>query len=453
MNRGDIHVGNTESNGSRNKKTSTERRNRTEQTLRKMIPYGIGTFIVILLIILFFLLKNYNSPEAQANILVNAIKNNDTQRISTIFSTRDNKVGSEEADTFIHYIKSEIGLKKFDKELTEKVHNLDQNNQDASYISTPDGNEILRITKNGRRYIFFDNIGFSTMTKKAIIQPKTKTTYIFKADDRKRKVIAEANKKTMLGNFIPGDYKIPASKETLNGTFSGHITFNFKNSNSETVEAHEDFPEANLNIKLAGADKLSDKSKEVTINKSSYHYSHARLYGPYPVTSVIEVSAKGTVKGKTFKSDTMKLYPSDLKKNTPVTLHFEKDKIDKYVDEKEKEEKSLKNKLTRFFDKYTAALNTAIGANNFASVSNYLKAGTNNYDNVKKMVKTESGMQQWYQTPEVLNVTTEGDDIKAEVLNMNEQGVWVPSTYQLQNNNSNSNNSDDSDFKITNYKE
>lgn len=45
-----------------------------------MVPWAIGFFILILIIILFFLLRNFNSPEAQTKILVNAIENNDKQK-------------------------------------------------------------------------------------------------------------------------------------------------------------------------------------------------------------------------------------------------------------------------------------------------------------------------------------------------------------------------------------
>ncbi|WP_105978760.1 TcaA NTF2-like domain-containing protein [Staphylococcus simulans] len=424
-------MGQSEKPDSNESRKTREQRMRTNQNLRKMVPWGISIFIVILLIILFFLLRNFNTPEAQAKILANAVKNNDTQRIATILSTRENKVSTYEAETYIKYIKSEIGQNKFDKELQETIRNIDRNDKDASFIKTPDGNKILRITKNGRRFIFFDNISFTTITKKPIIKPKTKTTYIFRADDRKRKVIAEANEATMLGNFIPGDYKIPATKETANGKFSGYLTFSFKNSNNETVDVYEKFPEANLNIKLEGANKLEGKHTKVKINGKSYNYDHTRLYGPYPVTDEVEVSAEGKVKGRTFESDSIKIYPNELKENTPVTLHFEKEKIEKYVEEKEKEENSLKNKLSRFFDKYTSALNEASTNNNFASVSPFLKSGTDNYKQTQHLIQTGQGAASFYQSPQVVDVTTEGAHVYAEVLTLNNQGVWVKSTYKL----------------------
>lgn len=436
---------------SKKKKTNKTTNENINQSIRKMVPWGIGTFIIILLIILFFLLKNFNSPEAQAKIFVNAVKNNDTQRISNILSTRDNKVGGDEAETYIKYIKNEIGLKKFDKELNDTVHDIDKKNKDAGYIKTPDGNNILRVTMNGRRYIFFDNIGFSTETKKAIIKKKAKTTYVFRTDDKKRKVIAEPNETTMLGYFIPGDYKIPATKETDNGKFVGYLTFSFKGSNSETVDVHENFPEANLNIKLDGADQLDSKHTKVKINGKQFSYDNTKLYGPYPVTDEIEVSAEGKVKGKTFKSDTLKLYPNELKENTPVRLKFEIDKIDKYVKEKEKEENSLKNKVNKFFNKYTSALNTAAGANNFSSISNFLKPDTDNYKTMKQSFQNGQGAQSMMQSPQVTDVSQDGSDIYAKVANINSQGFWVTSKYKLED--TSKKDGDDSDLKIISNQE
>ncbi len=80
-------------------------------------------------------------------------------------------------------------------------------------------------------------------------------------------VIAEANKVTPIGNFIPGTYQeIPAMKSTENGDFAGYLKTNFRQSNSETVDVTEDFEEANITVTLKGDTKLNDSSKKVTIN-------------------------------------------------------------------------------------------------------------------------------------------------------------------------------------------
>lgn len=157
--------------------------------MRKMVPWAIGFFILILIIILFFLLRNFNSPEAQTKILVNAIENNDKQKVATLLSTKDNKVDSEEAKVYINYIKDEVGLKQFVSDLKNTVHKLNKSKTSvASYIQTRSGQNILRVSKNGTRYIFFDNMSFTAPTKQPIVKPKEKTKYEFKSGGKKKTV-------------------------------------------------------------------------------------------------------------------------------------------------------------------------------------------------------------------------------------------------------------------------
>lgn len=56
--------------------------------IRKFIPWAIVAFIIVLLIIVFVLVRNYNSPDAQTKILVNAIDNNDSQKVATLLSSK-----------------------------------------------------------------------------------------------------------------------------------------------------------------------------------------------------------------------------------------------------------------------------------------------------------------------------------------------------------------------------
>ena len=81
--------------------------NSTNIRLRKIVPIGISVFILILIIVLFFLLRNYNSPNAQAKILVNAVDNNDSQKVATLLSTKNKKVDDVEAQQYINYVKKE----------------------------------------------------------------------------------------------------------------------------------------------------------------------------------------------------------------------------------------------------------------------------------------------------------------------------------------------------------
>ncbi|WP_256075798.1 DUF1381 domain-containing protein, partial [Staphylococcus aureus] len=100
----------------------------------------------------------------------------------------------EEAKVYINYIKDEVGLKQFVSDLKNTVQKLNKSKTSvASYIQTRSGQNILRLSKNGTRYIFFDNMSFTAPTKQPIVKPKEKTKYKFKSGGKKKMVIAEAN--------------------------------------------------------------------------------------------------------------------------------------------------------------------------------------------------------------------------------------------------------------------
>ena len=92
-------------NKTKQQSSQSQNNNATNLKLRRIVPLGIVFFILILIVVFFFLLKNFNSPDAQAKILVNAVDNNDTQKVATLLSTKDNKVDPDEAKEYIKYIK------------------------------------------------------------------------------------------------------------------------------------------------------------------------------------------------------------------------------------------------------------------------------------------------------------------------------------------------------------
>ncbi|MEO4434206.1 hypothetical protein ABC925_18410, partial [Staphylococcus aureus] len=83
-----------------------------------------------------------------------------------------------------------------------------------------------------------------------------------------------------------------------------YLKFDFRQSNSETVDVTEDFEEANITVTLKGDTKLNDSSKKVTINDREMAFSSSKTYGPYPQNKDITISASGKAKGKTFTTQT-----------------------------------------------------------------------------------------------------------------------------------------------------
>lgn len=413
---------------------------------RKIIPWGIAAFIIILILIIFILLKNFNSPEAQSEILINAIDNNDTQKLSTLLSTQNNSVDENEAKAYIKYIKNEVGMNQFVKDINQKVTDLNasQTNEE-DYVTAKNGEKVLRISKNGRRYLIFDNMSFTAPTKEAIVKPKYDTTYQFKANDKQRTVHAEKNKTTVLGEFIPGNYMIEAKKEMANGQFSGELKFNFNNSNHETVDVSEDFNEAYIVVDLKGASEIDKDTVKVKVNDKTYDYAKNQEIGPYPKTKELTVSAEGQAKKKTFKSAETVIKTDNLKDKTRVTLNFDSDEIQDYVDKKEKEENSFRNKVINFFGNYTAAMNSAHSQSNFNLVSSYLKTNTDNYKSTKNEVQ---GNTMFYlPQPQITEIVRQGDTFYVKAQTVKKDGQYGEVDYQLEG------DDDASNLKVVKYSE
>src|SRR5699024_5335284 len=190
-------------------------------------------------------------------------------------------------------------------------------------------------------YLIFDNMSFTAPTKEAIVKPKYDTTYQFKANDKQRTVHAEKNKTTVLGEFIPGNYMIEAIKEMAIGQFSGDLKFNFNISNHVTIKISEYIKDDKIVVDLKGTSKIEKDTVKVKVNDKTYDYAKNQEKGPYPKTKELTVSAEGQAKKKTFKSAETVIKTDNLKDKTRVTLNFDSDEIQDYVDKKEKEENSL----------------------------------------------------------------------------------------------------------------
>lgn len=414
--------------------------------IRKIIPLGIAFFIIVLLIIIFFLVRNFNSPEAQSEILINAIENNDTQKLSTLLSSQNNSVDENEATAYIKYIKKEVGMKQFVKDVNGKITNLNQSKtKEAGFVTAKNGEKVLRISKNGRRYFLFDNMSFTAPTKEAIVKPKYDTTYKFKSQDKQKTVVADKNKTTSLGKFIPGDYELEAKKEMDNGQFSGQLKFNFNNSNNETIDVTEDFNEANIQVELNGASKIDKNTVKIKINDKTFNYKKDKSYGPYPKTQEVTISAEGQAKKKTFKSSTTTIKTDNLRDNTHVSLNFDEDEIEKYVEKKEKEESSFRNKVVNFFGKYTSALNNASSQNDFSVISDYLKKNSANYKETKQDIASQNAL--YIQQPQITDIVRVGKKFYVTGQTIKTDGQYGNVNYELEG------SKDADDLKVVNYSE
>ena len=76
-------------------------------------------------------------------------------------------------------------------------------------------------------------------------------------------------------------------------------------------------------------------------------FSSSKTYGPYPQNKDITISASGKAKDKTFTTQTKTIKASDLKYNTEITLNFDSEDIEDYVEKKRKRRKQLEEQIDR----------------------------------------------------------------------------------------------------------
>ena len=120
-----------------------------------------------------------------------------------------------------------------------------------------------------------------------------------------------------------------------------------------------------------------------------------------------------------------------------MTLEFESDKISSYVEKKEKEENSLKNKLTQFFTGYSTAINTAFDINDFDFISSYYKKNSSIYKQMKNNFLTQTKVSMI--SPQVLSASRSGDKIKTTIQQIDLTGNYVNKDYELEIDSDNSN--------------
>ena len=126
-----------------------------------------------------------------------------------------------------------------------------------------------------------------------------------------------------------------------------------------------------------------------------------------------------------------------MKDNTKVTLEFDSDKINSYVEKKEKEENSLKNKLTEFFTGYATAMNSAFNMNDFNFISSYFKKNSSIYTSMKSNFQNRTNVTMI--SPQVLSVHRKGHTVRTTIQHIDHIGNYINKDYELEIDNDDSN--------------
>lgn len=296
----------------------------------------IITIIIIVLIIifiaLFLILKSQLSPEKQASQIAHAVKQDDAKTLSkeVTSGSNNNHLSEGEARAYLNYIKEE-------DDLTNVGNNIEQNakvvkNHQYKTISVDaNGNNILNISKDGKKYLFFDNYQFNVPQHSVSLMPSNSGKVTYQFDGEKHTIIAEKDEEKRLGTFPIGNYNLKATKNIDDKTFKGAIVINMSD---DTSTAYESFKQKRFNVYVDGDYDL-DHVKIYANGKEIGDESSSETYGPYDPDEDVVVHAEGSYKGKTFKSNSVNVASAsdDDGGVTDVDLKFDEDEIDKYVDD------------------------------------------------------------------------------------------------------------------------
>lgn len=113
--------------------------------------------------------------------------------------------------------------------------------------------------------------------------------------------------------------------------FNGALVIDMSQNGATATES---FKQIRFNVYTEG-DYMLDNVKVYANNKEIGEASSSETYGPYDPNEKVIVYAEGTYEGKTFKSDSVNVTSSsDDEDVTDVTVRFDDDAIDNYVDQK-----------------------------------------------------------------------------------------------------------------------
>src|SRR5699024_10513519 len=186
---------------------------------------------------------------------------------------------------------------------------------------------------------------------------------------------------------------------------------------------------AYIEVELNGASEIDKDSVKVKINDKEYDYAKSKEFGPYPKTKDIAISAEGEAKKKTFKSAETTIKTDNLKDKTHVTLNFDDEVIEEYVEKKEEEENSFKNKISSFFGDYTSSMISARNQSDFTLISSYLKKGSDHYNSIKQDVK--SNRLFYFQQPQITEIVKKDNTFYVTGQTIKEDGQYGEVEYQL----------------------
>lgn len=295
------------------------------------IIVGVIVILVLALIIAFSILKSQFSPEKQASNIAHAITKDDAKALSKEVSSGDGTLNKEEARAYLDYLKEEDDLNHVANNVEQAAKDIkDKHYKNLSVDAN--NNNVMNISKDGKTFIFFDNYKFNIPQRSVSLYPNESGDISYDLNGEKKHVSVEEEESKSLATFPIGNYNLKATKNMDGQTFNGALVIDMSQNGAT---ASESFKQKRFNVYTEG-DYMLDHVKVYANDKEIGNASSSETYGPYDPDEKVTVYAEGTYEGKTFKSNSVNVTSSsdDDEDVTDVTVTFDEDAIDKYVDQK-----------------------------------------------------------------------------------------------------------------------
>ncbi|MDK9847702.1 hypothetical protein P1A20_14070 [Staphylococcus equorum] len=372
----------------------TEKQEESNTSKRKLII--IYSFVIIGLFIIFYLvyfLIHKNDAISQIDDFRNAVNNNKYNYIANTLSNNEEVITEKDAKHFVNYVKRTDNKDKFSEEINSIKKNIKSgSNNESNYGSITDrtGQEIINISKNGKKFFFIDKLTFKPNLFDIYVKEyNNQGVYDFK-DSNKVKGIAGKNSVSKIGTSFVGKYNVKADKtikeSLVNGVLTGKLKVDTDNKdNKNRVIAQDDFYQTWFKVNLKNKNYFKESDTHIVINDKKEDYNSNTVYGKYYNPTNLSIYAVGIYEGKKFKSNSLKLRRNYKSQPQNINLKFGESELEDY----KKESKSLKDKSKSYIKDYTKALNKAYNKSDYKYVSKFIKDNSELEKQLKKTIMSK----------------------------------------------------------------
>lgn len=425
----------------------TNNEDNNTKTIKKkyIIISSILSVLLIVGLLIYFILSQTNA-QGQIEDFKNAAHDKDYKKLTAYLSSGERDLSNTEAEAFAKYINEPENKKRFDKEIKVIEDNIkDNDNYDLKLGSITDNNNrnIIDVKKNGKKFLFIDKVIFKPKYTNIYVKENDNTGIYDYKNDKKRHVASDRNSLSSIGEFFTGKYSIDTKKKIedtlITGESNGKLEFNTEvTDKNNKVVAIQNFDQSSFKIKLKNSEALDNNSKKIVVDGKEQDYVDNKIYGNYFNNQDFKVHVVGTIDGKEFVTNDVKVSKNKYQSPQEINLSFNQDSIDKF----KKERKETEDKAKKFMANYTKNLNKAYKKSDYKYIEDYIEEDTSVAKHMKKMV--ESKAKNKYSSPQIDKVSKDKDKLQI-ILTKEVNNNKIQSKYSIKY------NKDTKDFKIIEY--